>query len=306
MTPSERTVRVLLRLLSSPFRYTKKDLAEYFGYSIKDNINRDLQAIRNAGLKVVQDRPHYRCAIEPDREFKELRHLQALSDADRAQIKHALRTSSARDALYLSKKLDTLYDFQQLGLRALRRPVLDRLGHLEAAKKQKQRVILEQYRSNSNEVKDRQVEPFHVDPELDTLQAYDIDSQDSRHFKLSRIERVRPTDIPWDYEKRHVLKYTDVFRIADNEQIMVHLKLNVQAYNDLIETYPKAQSKTMSGDQPNTYDFQSKVNAGFLGLMNFVMANVDHIEIIRPDSLKKKLLEKIEVIYKKASPFTEE
>ena len=299
MTPSERTVKVLLRILSAPFTYTKKDLAQYFGYRVKDNINRDLQAIRNAGLKVVQDRPHYRCAIEPDREFKELRHLQALSDEDRAQIKHALRISSSRDAHYLGQKLDTLYDFQQLGLRALRRPVLDRLGHLEVAKKQKRRVILEQYRSNSNEVRDRQVEPFHIDPELDTLQAYDINSQDSRHFKLSRIERVRPTEWPWEYEKRHVLKYTDVFRIADNEQIMVHLKLNVQAYNDLVETYPKAQSETMSGDAPNTYDFQAKVNVGFLGLMNFVMANAMHIEVVSPPLLKESVRAKAKEILEK-------
>jgi len=45
MTPRERVLRVLLRILACPYRYTKRDLADHFGYS-KDSIDEDIQAIK--------------------------------------------------------------------------------------------------------------------------------------------------------------------------------------------------------------------------------------------------------------------
>jgi predicted DNA-binding transcriptional regulator YafY len=299
MTPRERAIRVLLRILSHPYRYTKRDLAEHFEVS-KDTIKEDIIAIQNTGLHFEQD-SKYRCAVIPDRQFKELKHLQSLTEDDRFKIGEALNHRlSSKDALYLKNKLASLYNFQQLGLRALRRPALERIDALEKAKKQKLLVILEKYKSNSNSIRDRLVEPFHIDPELDTLQAFDVDSDSTRHFKLSRIERVKLMETPWSFEPRHEHKYTDVFRIANNHQVPIHLRLQVYAYNALIEAYPKALSEVMPGAKSETFDFETKVNCDFLGLMNFIMGNFKFIEIIAPQQLKdrvedhaKEILEKM-------------
>jgi predicted DNA-binding transcriptional regulator YafY len=299
MTPRERAIRVLLRILSHPYRYTKRDLAEHFEVS-KDTIKEDIIAIQNTGLHFEQD-SKYRCAVIPDRQFKELKHLQSLTEDDRFKIGDALnRILSSKDALYLKNKLASLYNFQQLGLRALRRPALERIDALEKAKKLKLRVVLEKYKSNSNSIRDRLVEPFHIDPELDTLQAFDVDSDSTRHFKLSRIERVKLMETPWSFEPRHEHKYTDVFRIANNHQVPIHLRLQVYAYNALIEAYPKALSEVMPGAESETFDFETKVNCDFLGLMNFIMGNFKFIEIIAPQQLKdrvedhaKEILEKM-------------
>jgi predicted DNA-binding transcriptional regulator YafY len=299
MTPRERAIRVLLRILSHPYRYTKRDLAEHFEVS-KDTIKEDIIAIQNTGLHFEQD-SKYRCAVIPDRQFKELKHLQSLTEDDRFKIGEALNHRlSSKDALYLKNKLASLYNFQQLGLRALRRPALERIDALEKAKKLKLRVVLEKYKSNSNSIRDRLVEPFHIDPELDTLQAFDVDSDSTRHFKLSRIERVKLMETPWSFEPRHEHKYTDVFRIANNHQVPIHLRLQVYAYNALIEAYPKALSEVMPGAESETFDFETKVNCDFLGLMNFIMGNFKFIEIIAPQQLKdrvedhaKEILEKM-------------
>lgn len=298
MTPRERVIRVLLRILANPYRYTRRDLANYFKVS-KDAMDEYVQAIQGAGLNYEQDK-HHRCAVLPDKAFKELQYLQSLSESEIARVGSLINQYiGGRDGLYLNKKLESLYDFQRLGIRALRKPALELIDRLELAKKKKLQVVLEQYRSNSNDISDRIVEPFHIDPEINMLQAYEPKKEDSRHFRLSRIHRVRFTDKPWSFEKLHTRKYTDAFRIANNDQVMVHLLLDVYAYNILLETYPQAKGHIEPGAEPKTYDFQAKVNAGFLGLTNFILSNAQHIEILSPDSLKEQVKAEAKKIFEK-------
>ena len=299
MMPRERVLAVLLRILSAPYIYTKRDLAEYYGMS-KRPIKEDIEAMVNIGLQFDQD-DKYRCAILPSSQFRELKHLQSLSETDKYMISNLLdQYKSSKEALYLKNKLNSLYDFQKLGLRALRRPALDRLEILEKAKAQKLQAVLINYRSNSsNSIKDRTVEVFHIDTELDTIQAYDVDKSETNHFRLSRIERVRLTDQPWNASNKHQYKYTDVFRIADNNQIAIHLKLQVYAYNVLIEHYPKAISQIMVSSEPNIFDFETQVNHKFLGLMGFILGNYAHIEIVEPQELRKAVKSHSNEIIKK-------
>ena len=304
MTPRERVIQVLLRILARPYRYTKRDLAEHFGYS-KDTIDEDIQAIKASALDFHQDH-HHRCAILPSSQFDELRYLQFLTKKERAKIGQVLdKNFNDREAFYLKNKLSSLYDFQQLGLNALRRPALERLNQLEFSKTNKKQVVLENYRSNSNDIRDRIAEVFDIDAALDTIQALDPTEENKekriKHFKLSRIERVRLTNQSWQHEDQHNPKPTDVFRIAMANQVLVRLKIDVFAYNSLIDNYPKAKGACMPGAIPNTFDFQTKVNPEFLGLTNFIMNNTGHVEIISPPSLIEKVKEKATILLESLS-----
>ena len=295
MTPRERCIRVLLRLLAYPYRFTLRELARHYGQASTEGIKDDLKQLKAAGLQIdFQIRDGYRYAILPAAGFRELEYLQPLSETDRAQLGRALDYLNERDRLYLSRKLERLYDFQQLGLRALRRPALDRIDKLEGARRRRKQVVLEKYRSNSGSIRDRLVEPFFVDPELDTLQAYDVDEQSrgTKHFLLSRIDRVQVLSAPWQFGDEHRFQKTDVFRIANNKQILVQLKLDVYAYNALVAAYPKALSEIEPGADPLTYEFQSMVNEDFIGLTNFILGNaaMSEIEIVRPPSLRDRIV----------------
>lgn len=300
MTPRERIIRLVLRILAHPYQFTKRELADYFGET-KERIKGDVKILKAIGLNFRQDKSHHRCAIIPDNAFNELQYLLTLTDEDRAKISRILSTSalSSKEVLYLNNKLSSLYDFQKLGIQALRRPALERLDRLELAKKKKVQVILENYRSNSNNIRNRIVEPFHIDAELDTLQAYDVENTASKHFRLNRIERITLTDKSWQFESKHIYKYTDVFRIANNEQVMVHLRFDVYAFNALVEAYPKARADIYPAAEQHFFDFQSKINAEFLGVKNFILGNPSHVEVISPTELKevvrneaKKMIEK--------------
>ncbi len=301
MKPRERIIRILLKLIRNPYTLTRRDLADEFNNGLLGAIDGDIEELKNANIGFEQEqKPPYRMAIIPDNHLKELKHLIPLTDTDRAKISRALHQfSSSKDALYLTNKLESLYDFQKLGLRALRRPALEKIDRLEAGKVNEQQVIIEKYRSNSNTIKDRRVEPFHIDPELDTVQAYDVDKHKCAHFKLSRIDRVILTDDPWKFKMDHHYKYTDVFRIASNDQKLVQLKLDVWGYNTLVEQYPKAMADISVGANPNVFEFQSRVNDQFLGIIPFIMGNAEHVEILHPQELIIAIQEEAKLILKK-------
>ena len=97
------------------------------------------------------------------------------------------------------------------------------------------------------------------------------------------------TDTPWEFEAYHKPKKTDVFRIANDEQHHVHLKLKAQAYNYLVEQYPMAQGKIRPASEPQTWHFEDFVNVQFYGITNFILANPDRIEVVYPLELKVHL-----------------
>lgn len=84
MTPRERFIRVLLHILSRPYRDTRRQIAEYLDCS-KDIIDDCIDAIRAAGV-VFDQNTRYQCAILPDHQFSELKYLLPLTQEDRAKI----------------------------------------------------------------------------------------------------------------------------------------------------------------------------------------------------------------------------
>ncbi|MEM9990734.1 MAG: WYL domain-containing protein [Bacteroidota bacterium] len=291
MKARERAIKLLLRILYNPNVFSRRQLADFYKVSI-DTIKEDITAIKNIGIDVLQEkRSPYRYAINPKRSFSELKYLQPLTEEDKGRISSALhRTGTAsRDVSYILQKLESLYDFKKLGLSILSQSELDKLDALEIAKAKKVQAILVRYRSNSSPIRNRTVEVFDIDPNLNTIQCYDPDTSKPnklQHFRISRFDRVMLTNTPWKFESKHETKKTDVFRIVNDQQVQVHLKLQTQAYNYLVEHYPMARGKISPASEPNFWDFEAKVNIEFYGISNFILANSNRVDIIYPTDLK--------------------
>jgi len=140
------------------------------------------------------------------------------------------------------------------------------------------------------------VEPFQVSTKDDMLHAYDLERKMIRHFRISRIERVELQNEHWQYETLHHVAATDPFRIVNDKQIKVHLKLKTGAVNELIEKFPISQAYIQpSAGQAGIYDFECKVNAEFLGITNFILGHSEYIaEIVEPESLVEHIKKKVE------------
>ncbi len=290
---TRRVIEILLTLVSQPYRFTRRDLEERFGVSEK-SVERDLRLIRDTGLDLQYDAA-FRYAVLPERGGKELRRLLVLTDTERAALLTVLPKAFAktRDAEAVARKLESLYDFQRLGLRSLRSPELGKIDAIEVAQRKEVCARLQNYRSTSSGVaSDRLVEPFHLDTSSGIVQAWDLGSKGLRHFRLDRTDRVEVIeDLPWAHQGKHRIEPTDAFRIAMVKQTRVHLTLNVAAYNELVERFPQARSYVEPGSEPDTFDFDAPVNAEFRGLLPFVMGHWAGVEIHGPEGLRERCRE---------------
>lgn len=282
-------------IIDRPRAYTKKQLADMYNVN-EDTIRNDFEAFKSAGLILEYDNK-YRYSFVEEKPFKQLRDLLHFSEEDQMLLEQAIDNIALHEnrAEKLKKKLASLYDFQRLGHAYLRKPYLSKVDFLMEAKEQERQVVLEDYRSsNSNRIADRLVEPFHVSPPEDTLQAFDVDKKGIRHFRISRIKKVRATDTPWSFKGHHNIMRTDPFRIVDNNQKMVHLRFKVGAYNEMLERYPLAKAYIQEAAEDDIFDFQCMVNHRFLGLSNFILANhYQMVEIVAPEELLEHLRQEV-------------
>ena len=300
-TPTTNAVRLLRRLLAAPHRDTRRQLAEYLGVSRPDTVTTYMDNLRAAGIQVEFD-AHHRYYIVPEKGFRELEYLAPLSEGDKLKLKRALRHLGEAERLQLLNKLESLYDFQQLGIEALRAPELEKINDIEQAKRERRQVRLIGYRSrNSNDVRDRRVEAFAVEPERGMIRAYDVEADEKRtsFFMLSRMDRVELLDDPWQYEPQHHYREADAFNIVMDRREMVRMTLDVSAYNDLVERHPQARQYLRAGAQSGTWDFQGRVNEKFIGLISFVLANWQGVNVHGPDKLCQCLRSVSEKVHQK-------
>jgi len=294
----QRLLRILFAIVENPKGYTKKRLADLYADGKESTIKHDFQAFKNAGLQLDFEKKNYCYYFKEEQKYKQLKDLLHFSEEDQAMINLIIDRidTNGKRGQRLKKKLASLYDYKRLGHAYLRKPYLTRVDLLLQAKADRQQVILRDYRSsNKNKISDRLVEGFHVSPPDDTLQAYCVHSKGLRHFRISRISRVQLTRTPWAFEGHHTIMRTDPFRIVQNQQVMVHLRLKVGAYNELIERFPLTKSYITESEEEDIFDFQCMVNYKFLGLTNFILGYYHQlVEVLEPDSLLDHLRDTVE------------
>lgn len=300
-TGRTRSLKILFAIVQSPFIYTRKRLSEKYEVD-ESTIKKDFEAFKNAGFNLAFDK-HYRYGLGAEKKYDNLRELLVFSKKEEDILTAALQQLGTTDKAVekLQKKLSRVYDVSKMN-NVFDKNFLTKMDLLEKAIQDKKVVILKDYHStNSSTVRNRIVEAFSVSAEDDIVHAYDLEQKGIRHFRISRISKLDITQEDWANISSHHLQSTDCFRIHDNKQTPVHLRLKVGAYNQLLEQYPTARTFLKpTSESPDTYDFQCKVNHRFFGLSNFIMGNYRDIEAIyEPESLidhveaeAKKLLEK--------------
>lgn len=302
---TKRVIEILLFLLNNPNGKTIKELMDEFGVS-KPSIKRDLRILRETFIKIDCDNKH-RYKLIQRKPYQQLKDLLHFSEEDQILLSKAIDQIQGYDkrGQRLKKKLSALYDFKRLGHAYLRKPYLTKVDLLEKAQKEEKVAILKNYRSsNSNEIKDRKVEPFHLNPAEDLLHCFDLNQNELRHFRISRIERVQVTEENWQNQGKHYVIASDPFRIVDSKQVNVHLRLKVGAYNELIERFPLTENHIKPDAEKDVYDFQCKVNAKFIGLTNFILGfHHQGVEILEPQSLVAHLESEIEKFQEKLKKF---
>lgn len=159
--------------------------------------------------------------------------------------------------------------------------------------KTKTQVILKNYHSaNSNEIRDRLVEPIHFGDNYQSIVGLDTQDKICKQFKLDRIGEVIEMKKKFQFEELHQKNQTDIFGMTGDSNTWITLHLSLRAYLLLREEYPLSipyTEKTEDG-----YHFHGPVS-NFEGLSRFILGLLDEITIVNPTSLKDFVGNKIQL-----------
>jgi predicted DNA-binding transcriptional regulator YafY len=165
------------------------------------------------------------------------------------------------------------------------------VDEIAIAIKNKHQVVLKSYHSaNSNEIRDRLVEPIHFGDNYHSVMALDVQDKVCKQFKIDRIGEVIQLEKEFQFQTLHKTTTSDIFGFTGDGSIWITLALNLRAYLLLREEYPLAIPYIEK--QEDKYVFHGPV-ANFEGIGRFVLGLVDELKVIAPDNFKEFIKAKL-------------
>jgi predicted DNA-binding transcriptional regulator YafY len=194
--------------------------------------------------------------------------------------------SSLLKKLSLNSEMDSV---PRLFLKVRLAQLVDRLAECIRNKHQ---VVLKNYHSaNSNEIRDRLVEPVHFGDNYQTVVALDIQDKVCKQFKLDRIGEVIEMNTTFQHEALHQKNQSDIFGFMGDSSTWITLELSLRGYLLLREEYPLSIPYTERID--NGYRFHGPVS-NFEGIGRFVLGLMDEIHINGPEAFRTFLENKFQ------------
>lgn len=287
-----RIVRLLklMELLSSNVDYTIQELMDRLETS-RRSVFRYIDSLKIAGFTMKKKGTSVHKLLTNSCHKIELSQLIHLSDEE-AYLLHNLigaLTSDCQVAINLEKKLTALFDATSVTEIIGNKVAGENIMRLRQAIDEKKQVTLVDYESgNTMNISDRLVEPVKFSTNYTDVFAYEVSTDTTKIFKISRIGKVEISLTDWQHEDRHEIIETDCFRMTGKEDISVTLKMTLKAKNLLIEEYPLS-SKYISYDG-HTWWFKGNVK-DLHGVGRFVIGLADQIKTIDSPELNNYIIE---------------
>jgi predicted DNA-binding transcriptional regulator YafY len=194
--------------------------------------------------------------------------------------------SSLLKKLLLNSEMDSM---PRLFLKVRLGQFVDQLAD---AVRNKCQVVLKNYHSaNSNEIRDRLVEPVHFGDNYQTIVALDCKDQICKQFKLDRIGEVIELKTKFKFEELHTKNQSDIFGFSGDANTWITLDLTLRAYLLLREEYPLSIPYTERIE--GGYQFHGPVSNPD-GIGRFVLGLMDEIKIKGPEGFKTFIEKKIQ------------
>lgn len=189
----------------------------------------------------------------------------------------------------LQRKLASVYDSTSIANYIDNAANAANVEALADAIKRKKQVVLRQYESaNSNEVRDRLIEPIEFTANMIDIWAYDVDNADNRVFKVVRIHEVEVLDSDWAFASRHKAIRPDVFRMVGSLSEKIVLQLDTRAKSLLLEEFPLAEKDLRRED--GKWLLRTTIHS-LEGAGRFVIGLAADIKIVEGDKLRKYVLD---------------
>lgn len=280
----ERMLR-LMKMMAGNRNYTIDELAEKLGTSYR-SIYRYIDTFKDCGFVVNKVRSNVYKLGKLPKSYVELKNLIYFSEEEAYVVNGLINSLDATNMLKanLKKKLSAVYDSTSIVKHVQKSEVAEHIEQLGEAIRSKRKVILKAYESaHSQEVADRFIEPFELTTNCIDVWGFDLEKQENRVFKISRIGKVCLLQDSWSNEESHQTSKTDCFRISSFEQSPVKLELSLMAKSLLVEEYPLAEMDLRHED--DKWILETMVS-GMEGVGRFVLGLLNEIKIIDSPALE--------------------
>lgn len=280
----ERMLR-LMKMMAGNRNYTIDELAEKLGTSYR-SIYRYIDTFKDCGFVVNKVRSNVYKLGKLPKSYVELKNLIYFSEEEAYVVNGLINSLDATNMLKanLKKKLSAIYDSTSIVKYVQKSEVAEHIEQLGEAIRSKRKVILKAYESaHSQEVADRFIEPFELTTNCIDVWGFDLEKQENRVFKISRIGKVCLLQDSWSNEESHQTSKTDCFRISSFEQSPVKLELSLMAKSLLVEEYPLAEMDLRHED--DKWILETMVS-GMEGVGRFVLGLLNEIKIIDSPALE--------------------
>lgn len=283
----------IMKILLQNRYATVPELSERLGISTR-TLYRYLKDLRKNGFMVKKEPGNvYRLDVA-NRNGRQLSDLLYFTEEEAYLLKSAIESIDETNVLKqnLKRKLYSIYDCKMVADIVLQPRNRENVHDIVEAIENKRQVILHDYHSSSsNTVADRRVEPFALTTNFVQVWCYDLDTNEVKFYKISRIGRVEVLKSHWKHESLHQRDFEDVFRMHGKEQLPVKLKMSLRAANLLREEYPLSQPFISSLDDEN-WLFDAPV-ANYNGVTRFILGLYEDIEILDSPALVDFVRQKI-------------
>jgi len=156
-------------------------------------------------------------------------------------------------------------------------------------------INIKNYKSTSSgaKVKDRYVLPLYFDEMRMSLTAYDIDKEQSRIFKVSRMSGIEPLSTPIIQQIPNEVPIVDMFGFAGEMKYDISLLMTKRSATILKEEFILAENHVSeSNDITFPYFFKCKV-CGYEGVGRYVLGLMTEIKVLGDAGFKEYLKMKI-------------
>ena len=280
----ERMLR-LMKMMAGNRNYTIDELAEKLGTSYR-SIYRYIDTFKDCGFVVNKVRSNVYKLGKLPKSYVELKNLIYFSEEEAYVVNGLINSLDATNMLKanLKKKLSAVYDSTSIVKYVQKSEVAEHIEQLGEAIRSKRKVILKAYESaHSQEVADRFIEPFELTTNCIDVWGFDLEKQENRVFKISRIGKVCLLQDSWSNEESHQTSKTDCFRISGFTQTPIKLELSLMAKNLLIEEYPLAEIDLRHED--DRWILETNVS-GMEGVGRFIIGLASDVRVIDSPELK--------------------
>ena len=274
----------LMKMMSGNTNYTIEELASKLGMSYR-SVYRYIDTFKASGFVIEKLQKNVYKVGKMPRSHVDMSKLIYFSEEE------AYLVNSMIDGLHptnqlkidLKKKLSAIYSCTSIASYVHSEDTASNIQELEKAVREKKKVILKAYESaNSKGVSDRFVEPFEFTTNCIDIWGFDLEKNECRVFKISRISSVVVLENQWTNEDKHQKSKTDCFRMSSFEQTPVKLELSLRAKNLLLEEYPLAQADIKEIDGKWILD---TMVSNMAGVGRFVIGLADEVKIIDSPAL---------------------